>query len=162
MADTHRVGEGGGVVAAANIPPTAASRTTGATPQDVPSFAAAGTVLEALACRDFGRLAAAMHDDVHLGALLPGGFKEWSGRAGIQAAFSGWFDDFKEFELVDATVAEVGRRLRLAWRVRVRAGRVASRWLVVEQQVYADADADGQIDALSVLCSGFHPEGARA
>jgi len=162
MAGTHHVGGVGGVVAAASVPPTAAGRATGATPQAVPSLAAAGTVLEALARRDFGGLAAPMHDDVLLRALLPGGFKEWSGRAGVEAAFSGWFDDFKEFELVDATVAEVGRRLRLAWTVRVRAGRVASRWLVVEQQVYADADADGQIDGLSLLCSGFHPEGARA
>jgi hypothetical protein len=162
MADTHHVGVVGGVVAAAIVPPTAAGQATGATSQDVPSFAVAGTVFEALARRDFGRLAAGMHDDVHLRALLPGGFKEWYGRAGVQTAFSGWFDDFKEFELVDATVAEVGRRLRLAWRVRVRAGRVASRWLVIEQQAYADADADGQIDGLSVLCSGFHPEGVRA
>jgi hypothetical protein len=149
-------------VAAANVPPTAGGRATRATSLDVPPFAAADTVLEALARRDFARLAGALHDDVLLRALLPGGFKEWNGRAGVQAAFSGWFGDFKEFELVDATVAEVGRRLRLAWRVRVRAGRVASRWLVVEQQVYADAAADGQISGLSVLCSGFHPEGARA
>jgi hypothetical protein len=162
MADTYQVGVAGGIVAAADVPPTAAGRATGATPQDVPSFAAAGTVLEALARRDFGRLAAAMHDDVLLRALLPGGFKEWSGRAGVQAAFSGWFDDFKEFELVDATVAEMGRRLRLAWTLRVRAGRVASRWLVVEQHVYADVDVNGQINGLSLLCSGFHPEGARA
>ena len=99
-----------------------------------------------------------MHDDVHLRALLPGGFKEWYGRAGVQAAFSGWFDDFKEFELVDAAVDEVGPRLHLGWRLRVRAARVGSRWLVIEQQVYADADADGQISALSLLCSGFCPE----
>ena len=59
MADTHHVGVVGGVVAAANVPPTAAGRATGATTQDVPSFAVAGTVLEALARRDFGRLAAA-------------------------------------------------------------------------------------------------------
>ena len=158
MADTHHIGVVGGIVAAANIPSTAADRETGAKSQDVPSFAAAGTALEALARRDFGGLAAAMHDDVHLRALLPGGFKEWYGRAGVQGAFSGWFDDFKEFELVDAAVDGVGPRLHLGWRLRVRAARAGSRWLVIEQQVYADADADGQISALSMLCSGFCPE----
>ena len=38
--------------------------------------------------------------------------------------------------------------------------RLAGRWLVVEQQVYADADADDQIYRLSLLCSGFCREGA--
>ena len=129
---------------------------------DVPPFSVAGTVLEAIARRDFGRVAAALRDDVHLRALLPGGFKEWHGRAGVYAAFTGWFDGFDEFELVDAVVGEVGARLHLGWRLRVRAARLAGRWLVVEQQVYADADADAddQIYRLSLLCSGFCREGA--
>jgi hypothetical protein len=119
---------------------------------------AAGTVLEALARRDFGCLAAALRDDVHLRALLPGGLTEWHGRAGVQAAFTGWFDGFDDFELVDAVAGEVGPRLHLGWRLRVRAAHMVGR-LVVEQQVYADADADDQIYGLSLLCSGFCPEG---
>ena len=126
----------------------------------MPPFSVAGTVVEAIARRDFGRVAAALRDDVHLRALLPGGFKEWHGRAGVHAAFTGWFDDLDEFELVDAVVSEVGTRLHLGWRLRVRAARLAGRWLVVEQQVYADADADDQIYRLSLLCSGFCREGA--
>jgi ketosteroid isomerase-like protein len=125
----------------------------------VPQFSVAGTVLEALARRDFSRLAAALRDDVHLRALLPRGLKEWHGRAGVHAAFTGWFDDFDEFELVDAVVGEVGARLHLRWRLRVRGARMAGRWHVVEQQVYADADADDQIYQLSLLCSGFCREG---
>jgi hypothetical protein len=138
---------------------TAAGRATATTSQDVPPFSVAGTVLEALARRDFGRLAAALRDDVHLRALLPGGFKEWHGRDGVDAAFTGWFDEFDEFELVDTVVGEVGPRLHLGWRLRVRAAQSAGRWLVVEQQVYADADADNQIYRLSLLCSGFCREG---
>jgi len=141
---------------------TAAGRATATTSQDVPPFAVAGGVLEAVGSRDFGRLAAAMHEDVHLLALLPGGFKEWHGRAGVQAAFNAWFGGFDEFELVDAVAGDVGARLYLRWRLRVRTTRRVGQWLVVEQQVYADAEADGQIDGLSVLCSGFHPENARA
>jgi hypothetical protein len=152
MTDTHQV----------DMEPvtTAAGRAAATPSQDVPPFSVAGTVLEALARRDFGRLAAALRDDVHVRALLPGGFKEWHGRAGAEAAFTGWFDGFDDFELVDAVVGEVGTRLHLGWRLRVRAPRPAGRWLVVEQQVYADADADDQIYRLSLLCSGFCPEGA--
>lgn len=119
----------------------------------------AGTVLEALARRDFGRLAAALRDDVHLRALLPGGLMEWHGRGGVQAAFTGWFNGYDEFELMDAVAGKVGTRLHLGWRLRVRAARLAGRWLVVEQQVYADTDADDQIYRLCLLCSGFCPEG---
>jgi hypothetical protein len=121
----------------------------------------ADAVVEAIARRDFGCLAAALHDEVHLCALLPGGFKEWHGRGGVDAAFTGWFDGFDEYELVDAEVCEVGPRLRLSWRVRVGTARVADRWLLVEQHVYADVDADGQISRLSLLCSGFWRERAR-
>jgi hypothetical protein len=139
---------------------TAAGPATATTHQDVPPFSVAGTVLEPLARRDFGRLAAALRDDVHLRALLPGGCKEWHGRPGVQAAFNGWFDGFDEYELVDAVVGEVGPRLHLRWRLRVRAARMTARWLVVEQQVYADADTADQIYRLSLLCSGFCREGA--
>jgi SnoaL-like domain len=123
--------------------------------------AGADAVVEAVAQRDFGCLAAALHDDVHLRALLPGGFKEWHGRAGVNAAFTGWFDGFDEYELVHAEVCEVGARLHLSWRLRVRATKAAYRSLVVEQQVYADVDADNRISRLSLLCSGFSRERAR-
>jgi hypothetical protein len=159
MADTNQVGvEPEGLRNAAVT--TTAARATAPTSQDVPPFSVAGTVLEALARRDFGRLAAALRDDVYLRALLPGGFKEWHGRAGVEAAYTGWFDGFDGFELVDAVVGEVGHRLHLGWRLRVRAAPLAGQWLVVEQQVYADADADDQIYRLSLLCSGFCREGA--
>jgi hypothetical protein len=122
--------------------------------------AGADAVLDAVARRDFDCLAAALHDDVHLRALLPGGFTEWHGRAGVNAAFTGWFDGFDEYELVDAEFGQVGRRLHLSWRLRVRTASVADRSLLVEQHVYADVDAGGQIERLSLLCSGFSREAA--
>lgn len=121
----------------------------------------ADAVVDAVARRDFGCLAAALPDDVHLLALLPGGVREWHGRAGVNAAFTGWFDGFDEYELVDAEISEVGRRLYLSWRLRVRTPGAADRSLLVEQHVYADVDADGQIPRLSLLCSGFWRERAR-
>jgi len=123
--------------------------------------ARADVVLEAVVRRDFGGLASALHEDVHLRALLPGGFTEWHGRAGVDAAFTGWFGDFDGYELVDAEVGEVGARLHFSWRLRVRAARNSDRSLLVEQHVYADVDADDQISRLSLLCSGFWRERAR-
>jgi hypothetical protein len=120
--------------------------------------ARADAVVEAVARRDFDCLAAALHDDVHVRALLPGGFNEWHGRAGAHAAFTGWFDGFEDYELVDAEACAVGTRLHLSWRLRVRTARAADRSLLVEQHVYADVDADGQISGLSLLCSGFWRE----
>jgi hypothetical protein len=140
---------------------TAAGTVDGEREAPTGARARADAVLEAVARRDFGGVADALPDDVHLRALLPGGFREWHGRAAVNAAFSGWFDGFDEYELVDAEVCEVGARLRLSWRLRVCAAKDADRSLVVEQHVYADVDADDRISRLSLLCSGFSRERVR-
>jgi hypothetical protein len=78
----------------------------------------------------------------------------------VTEAFSSWFGDAEDFELVDATVGEVGGRLHLSWRLRVRPAPfgIGEGWHVIEQQAYADATET--IDALDLLCSGFNPERA--
>jgi hypothetical protein len=73
-----------------------------------------------------------------------------------------WCGDADEFELVDAMVGEIGPRLHLRWRVRVRNPRLGAGWFVVEQQVYADTDRDGRIAELFLLCSGFCAEAPAA
>ena len=121
----------------------------------MPLFSVAGAFLEGLVTQDFRRLAATLADDATLTALVPTGLKEWHGPEAIEATFRRWFGDVLDFELVDAVVGEVGSRLHLRWRVRVRAERLGEGRFVVEQQVYADAGADGRLAALSLLCSGF-------
>jgi hypothetical protein len=119
----------------------------------------AGTFLEALAARDFTRVATALTDTAHLSALVPRGLREEDGPERIAATFRGWFGGVDRFELVDAVVGEVGPRLHLRWRLRVQDHqRFGPGWFVVEQQVYADTDPDGRIARLSLLCSGFCPE----
>ena len=73
-------------------------------------------------------------------------------------AFTSWFGDAHDFELIDATVGEVEGRLHLSWRLRVRPAPfgIGDGWHVIEQQAYADA-AD-TIDSLDLLCSGFRPD----
>jgi len=121
----------------------------------VPQFALAGAFLEGLAAQDFAQLGGALTADARLRALLPVGLKEWSGAEAIAGRFAGWFGDTGDFELVEASVGEVGGRLHLHWRVRLRAERLGAGWFTVEQQVYADTDDSGRIARLDLLCTGY-------
>jgi hypothetical protein len=124
----------------------------------VPQFAVAGSFLEGLAAQDFARLGHALTADVRLRALLPPGHREWTGAEVIADQFARWFGDTEDFELVEATVGEVGGRLHLRWRLRLRAIRLGAGWFTVEQQAYADTDDGGHIARLDLLCTGYRPE----
>ncbi len=117
-----------------------------------------GVFLEALANRDFQQLAATLSSSVRFRAMLPSGPMDWDGPKQVADAFGSWFGGAEDFELVDATVGEVGGRLHLSWRLRVRPAPfgMGGGWHVIEQQVYADATET--IDALDLLCSGFRPD----
>ena len=125
----------------------------------VPGAAAAGSFVASLAAQDFGALGGALAGGACLRALLPAGLREWTGADVIAGVFTHWFGDTEEFELAEATVGEVGGRLHLHWRLRLRAGRLGSGWFTVEQQAYADTDASGPIARLDLLCTGYRPEG---
>jgi len=117
-----------------------------------------GTFLEGLGARDFARLAASLSPQVRLRALLPPGPMDWTGNDEVVETFRSWFGDATDFELVDATVGEVGGRLHLSWRLRVRPAPfgIGDGWHVIEQQAYADAGS--AIESLDLLCSGFHAQ----
>jgi hypothetical protein len=123
----------------------------------VPQFALAGSFLESLAAQDFARLGDALTANVRLRALLPGGLREWTGAQTIADVFARWFGDTEDFELVEATVGDVGDRLHLHWRLRLQAERLGTGWFTVEQQAYADADDGGRIARLDLLCTGYRP-----
>jgi len=125
----------------------------------VPQFALAGVFLEGLAAQDFARLRGALAADTHLRALLPAGPKEWTGADVIAAQFARWFGDTADFEAIEAAVGEVGGRLHLHWRLRLRAERLGAGWFIVEQQAYADTDDRGRFARLDLLCTGYRPEG---
>ena len=123
-----------------------------------PQFALAGAFLESLAVQDFAQLRGALAADARLRALLPSGLREWAGAGVIAGQFARWFGDTEDFELVEATVGEVGGRLHLHWRLRLRAERLGTGWFTVEQQVYADTADCGRIARLDLLCTGYRPE----
>ncbi len=125
----------------------------------VPQFARAGSLLEGLAGQDFAQLGSALAADARLRALLPSGLREWTGAQVIADQFALWFGNTQDFDLVEATVGEVGGRLHLHWRLRLRAERLGAGWFTVEQQAYADTGDGGRIAQLDLLCTGYRPEG---
>jgi hypothetical protein len=127
-------------------------------PQTVARWSVGGVFLEALANRNFAALAATLAPDVRFRAMLPPGPMDWEGANTVSGVFGSWFGDAQEFELVDATVGEVGGRLHLSWRLRVRPAPfdIGDGWHVIEQQAYANAG--DTIESLDLLCSGFHAE----
>ena len=124
-----------------------------------PQFALAGAFLESLAVQDFAQLGGALAADARLRALLPRGLREWTGAQMIADRFEGWFGNTQDFDLVEATVGEVGGRLHLHWRLRLRAERLGTGWFTVEQQAYADTDDGGRIAQIDLLCTGYRAEG---
>ena len=125
----------------------------------VPQFARAGSLLEGLAAQDFAQLGGVLAAGARLRALLPSGLREWTGAQVIADRFEGWFGDTEDFDLVEAAVGEVGGRLYLHWRLRLRAERLGTGWFTVEQQAYAETGNHGRIARLDLLCTGYLPEG---
>src|SRR5438093_10460683 len=129
--------------------------------ESVARWSVGGGFLEALANRDYQRLATTLAPAVKFRAMLPPGPMDWEGPGTVSGVFSSWFGDATDFEVVDATVGEVGGRLHLSWRLRVRPAPfgIGDGWHVIEQQAYADATET--IEALDLLCSGFQTEPER-
>jgi hypothetical protein len=120
--------------------------------------ATAAAFLQGLADQDFAQLGGALAADARLRALLPKGLREWTGAEAVAGQFARWFGDTEDFELVEATLGEVGGRLQLRWRLRLRAERLGAGWFTVEQQAYGDAGEGGRIARLDLVCTGYRPE----
>jgi SnoaL-like domain len=128
------------------------------TPATNARWSVGGLFLEALTTRDFARIPATLDPDVRFRALLPPGPAEWNGADAVADTFRSWFGSADDFQLLDAMVGEVGGRLHLAWRIRLRPAPfgIGDGWHVIEQHAFADAD--DAIATLDLLCSGFNPE----
>lgn len=118
-------------------------------------------LLRALCVRDYSRVEQLLHPDVRLRGMLPGGPFERTGARETVARFAWWFGSAHRFEIHQATAGEVGDRVHLSLRCRLRplptdwnAG-----WHVVEQQMYATV-VDGQVTALDLLCTGYRRTGS--
>lgn len=117
-----------------------------------------GLLLESLAARDFARLSECFEPAATMRALLPSGPAEFQDATQIVESLRSWFGGAEEFEVLDGTVSEVGGRLHVAWRLRLRPTPWGDdAWHVIEQQTYLRAGE--RIDAIDLLCSGFQPDG---
>ena len=111
----------------------------------------AASIAATVACRDGGRLAAALTDTVRLRALLPGGLVESHGRDAVVARFAGWFADFDSVELVDVAGEPVADRLLVHYRLTLRQG--PTRWACTQTLICKPTD--DRLATLDLLCSGF-------
>jgi SnoaL-like domain len=116
-------------------------------------------LVEALAHRDFERLAATLAPDVHMRALIPPGPVEVSRAEAAAAKYASWFGRFDEVRLVRSDIYHIGDRLHVSYRLRVKEPHVA--WKTVEQHLFCVLH-DGSIASLDLLCSGFRPDGGRS
>ena len=103
--------------------------------QAMARWSVGGVFLEALANRDYVLMARSLAPDVALRAMLPPGPMDWHGPDCVADVFRSWFGEAKDFEVVDASVGEVGGRLHLSWRLRVRPAPfgIGEGWHVIEQ-----------------------------
>lgn len=126
---------------------------------DLPTtrWSVGGLLLEALAARDFASMCDCFEPTATMRALLPSGPCEIQGAEQIVANFRCWFGNAEAFEVLDGTVGDIGSRLHVSWRLRLRPtpwGDVS--WHILEQQAYLQAGE--RIDLLDLLCSGFMPD----
>jgi hypothetical protein len=126
--------------------------------ESVARWSVGGVFLEALANRDYPRMVTTLGPAVRFRAMLPPGPMDWEGPDEVSGVFSSWFGEAEDFELIDATVGEVGGRLHLSWRLRLRPAPfgIGEGWHVIEQHAYVDAG--DTIESLDLLCSGFQAE----
>ena len=107
--------------------------------------------MEVLHRRDFDGLTARLHPTVRLRALQPGDAVVRVGASAVTNRFSGWFGPWDEVDPLRADAWNVGGRVALAYRLRLRA---ADTTREVEQHLYCDL-AGEQIAIIDLLSSGF-------
>lgn len=112
-------------------------------------------LVAALAERDFDRLAGVFATDTHMRALIPPGPIEVSGAEPAAARFATWFGDAEGFELIESRSYDVGDRLHVSYRLRVK--RPGDSWKVIEQHLFCALEG-ARITAVDLVCSGFRPE----
>ena len=111
--------------------------------------------VDALAAKDFDRLADCLAPDVDFHAVVPGtgSFRERAGADETANQFRLWFGECDPLDVLDSSVTPVVDKLRIAYRL---AAFEDGEWNVVEQQAYAKVGARG-IEKLDLACSGFMP-----
>lgn len=122
----------------------------GASPTDARGIGAA--FLEALTARRFTAARSLLADHVRFRMLLPSGLKTEADADATIGRFIGWFADADPVEVEASSAGDVEGRAAVSYRFRLHD---ADGWQVIEQHLMLDVDADGRVDAIDLLCSGF-------
>jgi hypothetical protein len=112
-----------------------------------------GRFLDALTRRDFPAMADCLSPTARMRAVTPMRELDLSGPAESSERFGMWFGDSADFDVVDASLGEVGTRIYFRWRIRTSGRGGTTQLEIVEQHVFATVTE--RIDALELLCSGF-------
>ena len=75
----------------------------------------------------------------------------------MRSAFETWFGSAERWDMTEAVVGEVGGLVHLRWRIRLTKPDLGPDAVLVEQQAYAHAGADGRLRDVALLCTGFRP-----
>lgn len=118
-----------------------------------PMWSVGGRFVDALCARDFDAMAACLDASVRFRGLIPPGPFEVVGPDAVMTLFRRWFGGPDVFEMLDATVGEVGPKLYLRWRVTMTPASPAAPTRLAEQHLFVTIDR--RIVALDLLCSGF-------
>ena len=108
--------------------------------------------LNALTAREFTTVRALLADDVRFRMLVPSGLMTESAADATIERFIGWFGDANPFEVETSSSGEVEGRAAIIYRFRLRD---AGGWQAIEQHLMLNVDADGRVEAIDLLCSGF-------
>lgn len=116
-------------------------------------------VAEAIASREFARLADMFDPNIEFRALTPDGLQESVGADEAIRCFADWFGDGHAQELLINESFTVGGRIGLRYRLRRQLGETpeTAAWYLLEQHCFADVGPLG-IERLSLVCSGHTAE----
>jgi TusA-related sulfurtransferase len=84
--------------------------------------------------------------------LLPSGLQAEADADATIGRFIGWFADADAVEVEASSAEDVEGRAAVTYRFRLHG---ADGWQVIEQHLMLDVDADGRVEAIDLLCSGF-------
>ncbi len=108
--------------------------------------------LDALTTRDYDKARSLLADGVRFRTLVPSGLMTEADADATIGRFIGWFANADPFEVEASRAGEVEGRATIMYRFRLHD---ADGWQAIEQQLMLDVNADGRIEAIDLLCSGF-------
>jgi ketosteroid isomerase-like protein len=111
-------------------------------------------LLEAIAARDYERIADCFADDASFRVLTPGPLRELAGPVEAADRYRAWLDALERYEVLESDAVAIADRARIRYRFRGRDPEKG--WQLNEHTGYA-AVRDGRIASMILTCAGFRP-----